>query len=236
LAEGLNLLEQVYGIRPTGIIHVGANNGQEVPSFRASGARPVLLFEPLAEPFANLERACAGAEEFYPIRACLADVADRTVPFHVASNGGKSSSYLPPAEHVAIAPNVTFDRVETMTTETLDRAVAKLVRERGIDPARLDYIGLDTQGSEMDILRGGQETLARAKCVYTEVNFGNLYRGDTGLYDAIALMRGWGFDLYHLAMAGRGWGDALFLRRGAVAEAAAARRRTARQAVQESRA
>ena len=29
-------------------------------------------------------------------------------------------------------------------------------------------------------------------------------------------MRGWGFDLYHLSMKTRGWGDALFMRTAAI--------------------
>ena len=229
MAHGLKLLEQGFGIRPKGIVHVGANIGQEVPVFRDSGARPVVLVEPLADAFAQLERAVGTTPGFYPVQACLSDTADRKVDFHVASNGGQSSSYLPPAEHMKIAPGVSFDRIETMTTDTLDRTLARLSREHGLDPASFDYIGLDTQGAEMDIRRGAPEAVRTAKYVYTEVNFENLYAGDTGLYDAIALMRGWGFDLYHLAMSGRGWGDALFIRREAVAVAAevavAARRR-----------
>ena len=165
LADGLRLLEQNYGIRPRGIIHVGANNGQEVPSYRESGVRPVVLFEPLAEPFANLKRAVGGAPGFYPIQACLSDVADRTVEFYVASNGGKSSSYLPPADHATIAPNVTFGSIETMTTVTLDRAIARLAREQGVEAASFDYIGLDTQGSEMESCAAARRrSPARSTC------------------------------------------------------------------------
>ena len=242
MAQCLELLAQSYGIRPTGIIHVGANSGQEVPEYRASGIRPVVLVEPLAGPFGNWSGTVDGTPGLYPLKACLSDAADRTVEFHVASNGGQSSSYLRPAAHVDIAPEVTFDRTETMVTDTLDGVVARLCRAQGLAPESFDYIGLDTQGSEMDVLRGGREALACARCVFTEVNFGNLYEADTGLYQVIEMMRGWGFDLYHLSMAGRGWGDALFLRREAVAAAArvgAAARRRRRQAArrrQEARA
>ena len=232
MAQCLKLLERRYGIRPTGIIHVGANTGQEVPVFRESGIRPVVLIEPLAEPFGQLVRAVDGTPGFYPLKACLSDAAGRTVDFHVASNGGQSSSYLKPAAHLAIRPDITFDRTETMVTDTLDRVVGALCREHGLQPGSFDYIGLDTQGTEMDILNGAPEALRHAKYVFTEVNFGNLYEADTGLYQVIDIMRGWGFDLYHLLMTTRGWGDALFMRRAAVGPAprASRTRRLARSA------
>ena len=157
MAQCLELLAQSYGIRPTGIIHVGANSGQEVPDYRASGIRPVVLVEPLAGPFGQLVRAVDGTPGFYPLKACLSDVADRTVEFHVASNGGQSSSYLRPAAHSKIRPDITFDRTETMVTDTLDRAVGSaLPRARARARSASTIIGLDTQGSEMDILRGGR--------------------------------------------------------------------------------
>jgi FkbM family methyltransferase len=232
MAQCLTLLERRYGIRPTGIIHVGANTGQEVAVFRDSGIRPVVLIEPLAGPFGQLVRAIGGTPGFYPLNTCLSDAAGRTVDFHVASNGGQSSSYLKPAAHLAIRPDITFDRTETMVTDTLDRAIGSLCREHGLRPGSFDYIGLDTQGTEMDILRGSPEMLGHARYVFTEVNFGNLYEADTGLYRAIELMRGWGFDLYHLLMTTRGWGDALFMRRPAVGQAprASRTRRLARAA------
>ena len=175
------LLERSYGIRPTGIVHVGANTGQEVPDYRASGIRPVVLVEPLAGPFGQLVRAVDGTPGFHPLKACLSDVAGRTVDFHVASNGGQSSSYLKPAAHLKIRPDITFDRTETMVTDTLDRAIGALCREHGLRPESFDYIGLDTQGSEMDILRRGSRGAGAAKYVFTEVNFGNLYEADTGV-------------------------------------------------------
>jgi FkbM family methyltransferase len=216
MGECLRLLERSFGIRPTGIIHVGANSGQEVPVYRESGIRPVVLIEPLAGPFGQLVRAVDGTPGFYPLKACLSDAADRRVDFHVASNRGQSSSYLKPAAHLEIRPDITFDRTEPMVTDTLDRAVGALCREHAIPPERLDHLVLDTQGSEMDILRGGAGVLASAKHVFTEVNFGNLYEADTSLYRTIEIMHGLGFDLYHLAMNHFGWGDALFMRTAVV--------------------
>ena len=216
MAHCLRLLERSYGFRPRGIIHVGANTGQEVPVYRDSGIRPVVLVEPLAEAFGHLVRAVDGAEGLHPVQACLSDVAGRTVEFHVASNGGQSSSYLKPASHLKIRPDITFDRTETMVTDTLDAMVARLCHAQGLAPESLDYLGLDAQGAEVEILRGGQDVLRHAKYVFTELNFGNLYEGDTGLYEAIEILRGWGFDLYYLSMKTRGWGDGLFMRTAAI--------------------
>ena len=223
MASGLGILERRFNIRPKGIVQVGANSGQELPAFRERGIRPVIMVEPLEAPFRALVTAVGDEPGYHPVKACLSDVADKQVEFFVASNGGQSSSYLKPARHLEMHPDVRFDTSEKMSTDTLDRLVGRVCGEQGIDPATFDFLLLDTQGAEFDILKGGPRVLAAARYVFTEISFGNLYEGDTGLYDGVAVMREAGFDLYNLTMSANGWGDALFMRREAVRERPASR-------------
>lgn len=71
----------------------------------------------------------------------------------------------------------TFEALSTksvvdMDTMTLDDVIADY---RGVIPTP-DFLSLDTQGSELEILQGSPSALASTVCVVTEVEFTPLYR------------------------------------------------------------
>jgi FkbM family methyltransferase len=137
---------------PSGIVHIGANSGQEVADYKESAIRPVILVEPLEDPFRRLVASVAGEKDFFPIQACLSNQSGREVEFHVASNGGQASSYYAPGNHLDLYPQVKFDQSIKLVTRTLDELLSEL--SDLVDTSLLDYISLDTQGAELDILRG----------------------------------------------------------------------------------
>jgi FkbM family methyltransferase len=216
MSHALGNMDRFYQIIPTGIIHIGANKGQEVVDYKESGIRPVVLIEPLEDPFRRLVSAIADEPGFFPVCECLSDVSGRKVDFHIASNGGQSSSYFPPEKHLELYPHVKFDQKIEMTTRTLDEVIESLSTD--LDARQLDYISLDTQGSELDILKGGMNALSNAKFVFSEVSFPGLYKGAPDLYDIIDFMRKNGFDICQLVMRNKGWGDALFARKGTISK------------------
>jgi FkbM family methyltransferase len=214
MSQGIGHLERYYRLKPNGIIHVGANKGQEVEAYRESGIRPVVLIEPLPEAFTALLKAVDGEVGFFPVQACCDATGDRVVDFHVSTGDGQSSSYLKPTGHLDVAPYVKFDQVMKLKTSTLDEVVAELGKTQAIDVYNLDYLAIDTQGAERDVLIGAKKTLAAVKFVWLEVTFGSLYAEDCNVYQMIKFMRMLGFDLYHLLIGRQPWGDALFIREG----------------------
>jgi FkbM family methyltransferase len=214
MSHAIKNLARFYDAQPAGIIHIGANSGQEVTDYRESGIRPVVLIEALEAPFKRLIRAVGEEPGFYPVQACLSDTPGREVAFFVASNGGQASSYFQPGSHLDHYPQVKFDTQVTLVTQTLDDVLSQLA---GVaDISRLDYISLDTQGSELDILRGGRKALQNARFVYTEVSYPGLYKNAPSVYEVIDFMRHAGFDLCQLTMRTKGWGDARFAAKGQI--------------------
>jgi FkbM family methyltransferase len=214
MAHALELLRREFGVVPRGIIHVGASIGQEIPDYKRSGARPIVPIEPLPQPFAKMMKVIGGEPGIFPLRECVSSENGRKVTFHVASNGGRSSSYLAPTGHMRVSPEVTFDPAQAveLTTTTLDTAIRTASERHGFDRLGLDYLGMDTQGSELDILRGAPETLASINFIFTEVSFGTLYAGSASFYELTDFLRQRGFDLYELHMLASGSGDALYVR------------------------
>ncbi len=80
----------------------------------------------------------------------------------------------------------------TLEAVRLDDAVAK-------DQLRApDFLKLDTQGSELDILRGSSRTLEETSLVEVEVEFCPMYEGQPLFADVDALLRADGFELLYL--------------------------------------
>lgn len=94
----------------------------------------------------------------------LSDADGREYDFHVASNRGASSSLLEPAAHQEMFPGVRFTEVIKIASTTLDRLV---VAEK-LDLARYQALVMDTQGAELMVLKGAEETLRSLRFIKAE--------------------------------------------------------------------
>jgi FkbM family methyltransferase len=117
-----------------------------------------------------------------------------TVDFHVYSDRGMSSTYEINSEFIRafLEPPPTLERTVTLRAVRLDDVVAK--DHLGAP----DLLKLDTQGSELDILRGASNTLMETSLVEVEVEFYPMYKGQPLFADVDALLRSSGFELLYL--------------------------------------
>ncbi len=63
----------------------------------------------------------------------------------------------------------------------------------------VDYIKVDTQGSELEILKGGTGALQTARCLEVEVEFNPIYLGQAVFSDVDMFLRSQGFVLWKLS-------------------------------------
>lgn len=86
---------------------------------------------------------------------------------------------------------VTMDQTETIETQTLDGYVAAA----GV--SHIDYLKIDVEGHELDVLRGAQATLAANKIGAVQFEFGGCNVDTrTFLRDFYALFDGLGYTLH----------------------------------------
>lgn len=213
MRESLEIIASLGFRKPTGVLQVGANIGQEIPYFLAHGLQYAAMIEPLDGPFASLAQHCAGLPDYVPIQALCGSADGCTVEFHVASNNGESSSLLAPARHLQDYPWVQFPHTLTLHTFTLDRVFAALRQQRPEVADALDLLFMDVQGAELEVLKGAQNVLTRVRYIYTEVGHGGGYTGAAELIELMHYLRAWGFLLFDVSMNAEGWGNALFIRR-----------------------
>lgn len=170
-------LVKKYKINAKGVLHLGASEGQEAPTYAKYGYKMAFV-EALPDVYAKLTSNVKGLNaECY--NACVSDT-QKEVTFNVANNGGQSSSYLKFGTHTRMHPEVRFTNKLTMVTTTVNELIDNL--------EDYDILVMDLQGAELDALKGTK--LDGFKWIYTEVNFEHVYKDcalvnelDNYLYD-----------------------------------------------------
>ena len=215
--------EVLQRLAPSGVLHVGASTAQEAAIYAAAGVRRVVWVEaqpaleaPLRRAVADVDAKAWGAP---PARredgpeVAIAAVSDATgVPIRMTiTNNSISSSLLPlGAGHLTYLPFIKALEADPSTSLAVDVrtiTLAELLRRERIDASRLDFLYLDTQGSELAVLRGaGEPLLARLRAVLTEVSTEEHYVGgcDMGQLDAFLGARGFARTVTHLPPLGHG--------------------------------
>jgi FkbM family methyltransferase len=155
------------------------------------GLAHVVGFEPVAEQCARLAAIHGAQHTFLPY--CIADGKPRT--FYVTNTAMTSSLYAPNTELLAM-----FEGIEELTrvvrTETVETRRLDDLRELLGD---VDYLKLDVQGGELQVLRGAAKVLEQAVVVHSEVEFVPLYRDQPLLADVDAELRHNGFVFHKFA-------------------------------------
>lgn len=93
-----------------------------------------------------------------------------------------SGSLRKPTGHLEALPWCTFDDVITVRTQTLDTWCGN----EGV--SAIDFIWADMQGAEVDLIRGGRESLARTRFLYMEYSDHELYEGQPSLRTLLSLL------------------------------------------------
>jgi FkbM family methyltransferase len=204
---------------PTGVLQVGASYGQEMKEFLENGIRAGVFIEPLPEPFQHLANTCRMVPNFVAVNTVCAETSGKNVTFHVASNGGMSSSLLEPVNHLTVNPGVLFPTKVQLQTSTVDE-VMSLVRGNGHSAVAdsLDLMYLDCQGGEFQVFRGAARSLPQFKYIYTEVMRNEMYAGQVSFLNYCHFFDAIGFTLNDVYFAHpEQTGNALFIRKDLVA-------------------
>lgn len=172
----------------SGVIHVGANIGQERQQYAKRGLR-VLWVEPIPEVFAVLQRNIAGLPTQRAVQALVTEHAGEVHQLQVASNNAGSSSILPMKLHTEVWPEVRYERSISLQSESLP----SLLQRFGLCADDYDFLSIDTQGAELMVLRGAEPLLGHFRYVQVEVADFEAYAGGCLLHEVERFFREHGF-------------------------------------------
>ena len=167
----------------SGVVHVGANAGQERAIYAKHDLR-VIWVEPIPDVFETLCQNIRRFPKQRAVRYLVTDRDDAEYQFHIANNNGESSSILDFKLHNEIWPSVAYTGTITLRGLTL----ASLYERERIDPSEYQALVLDTQGSELLVLKGSVPLLRSFKYIKTEVADFEAYAGCCQLEDLGSFM------------------------------------------------
>lgn len=193
-----------WGITPTGICHVGSNVGEEAPVYLELGVKKQVWYEANPIYYEKLLVNIANNPEATAYNFCVGDEF-KDVVFHESSNAGQSSSVLELGTHAVVHSDVKYIRDIPMQMVRLDA----LPMDKD-----LDFLNIDTQGSELMVLKGMGDLLHQFKWAYLEVNRDYLYIGCPLIGELDEYLATFGFERVETYWAGNtGWGDALWVKK-----------------------
>lgn len=207
-----------YSIKPKGVLHVGANVGEEAPVYDELGIKKVIWVE--ANPYI-CDKLTQNVKK-YGHQVCNFAASDETgnVILHESNNGGQSSSILELGTHKIVHPEVHYVRDipvimaridEYFFSDTADKAKVSYYKH---SLESVDFLNMDIQGAELKALRGMGDLLKQFRWAYMEVNKEELYKGCPNVMDLDLFLNGFGFMRVETMWCGNtGWGDALYIKK-----------------------
>jgi len=182
-----------------GVIHVGAFMGEEKKIYDEMGL-PVIWVEAQKD---LCDRLISRGDRV--INAAVSDKEFETT-LKISSNGA-STSILDFGTHADKYPNITVEKEIKITTTTLET----IIDENEIDLSKFNFINIDIEGHGLAALRGLGEYVSAFKYLYMEVYKDELYKGCDIFGDLEKEFPQ--YKLQETAFTGRGWGDALYIKK-----------------------
>lgn len=194
-----------YNMNINGIIHIGAHRGQEVYDYINSGIQNIILFEPLSLNFKILEENLKDANASINAYQVALGNEEKIVTMYLSDNEQMSSSILKPKKHIVNHPTVHFEGTEDVEMNRLDNFSK--------ETSEFNFINMDVQGYELEVLKGAIKTLEHIDYVYCEVNRDEVYENNAYVEELDEFLKKYNMERVETEWSGGIWGDALYIRR-----------------------
>ena len=201
-----------WDIKPTGVLHVGANIGEEAPVYDELGIKQVAWIEANPNLIPKLKETCKTFHHRYFNIA--AGEKNKMTTLHISNNAGQSSSILDLGTHKIAHPEVHYVEDIEVPMYRLEDFFRELAFVEDFPIEGADFLNMDLQGYELQALKGMGDLLSQFKWAYLEVNKAELYKGCALIEDIDMYLLGFGFKRVETSWAGNtNWGDALYIKK-----------------------
>ena len=198
-------IQEKYNMDIKGIIHIGAHRGQEISDYIDGGVQDIILFEPLSTNFEILAENLAEMNANISGHQVALGNEEKKVTMYLSNNEQMSSSILKPKKHLQNHPTVLFEGTEEVEMMRLD--------SYSDETEGYNFINMDVQGYELEVLKGGAETLNHVDYVYCEVNRDEVYENNAYIEELDEYLVVYNMERVETVWSGGIWGDALYIRR-----------------------
>ena len=170
------------------LLDVGANQGQYALRMRTLGYRGLLFsYEPGSDAFKLLALHARNDATWEVFNYGLGAV-DAKKLLNVSGDSVSSSFLRVSPTHILAAPKSAIAHTEPAEIHRLDGVVSANRSDK-------IWLKLDTQGSELEVLKGGGAVLAQTEIVQTEMALVPCYEGDAEYTQIFDVLHSAGFRL-----------------------------------------
>jgi FkbM family methyltransferase len=190
----LHLRELLNRLEIDCVLDVGANAGQYRDFLRDKVLYdgPIVSFEPVSRHVEVLRKRSRGDRNWH-IEGYALGSSDGQMPINVMVSD-QFSSFLEP-DHARVKDYAKLNvacHTEAVTVRTLDVVLPVLQERIGFDRP---YLKIDTQGFDIEVLRGALNSLPIVKALQTEASVISIYKGMPQYMDTIRYLDELGFDI-----------------------------------------
>jgi len=174
------------------VLDVGANTGQFGQQLRDIGYKGrIVSFEPIQSNFEQLEMVAGRSNDWRACKIALGS-SDGQQDINVTENSVFSSFLTPLPESNTLFPQNRTERSESVQVRRLDGLFHECVE--GLSNPKV-YLKLDTQGFDLEVLKGATKILPQIAALQTEMSFQAIYRDMRSHVDSLAALAEYGFDV-----------------------------------------
>jgi FkbM family methyltransferase len=196
-------LRKKYNMDVKGIIHIGGHYGEEIDEYIRNGIQEIVIFEPLSDSFDVLCENIKDLNANIIAHQVALGPEETMATMYVSDNEKQSSSLLKPKVHITHHPHVKFPETEEVEVKVLD----------DFDYTEYNFINMDVQGYELEVLKGATETLKHVDYVYCEVNRDEVYEGNAYVEELDEFLSAYNMERVETSWEGQIWGDALYIKK-----------------------
>lgn len=204
----LEILKYKFNLEIKNIAHVGAHNGKEVEVYKKLFTdSEIHLFEPNKSSFKKLESKFSNSKNIYLYNFALGNTNEEKT-LNISSNFPNTSSILEPHLHKVYYPEINFDDNEVVSLKKFDSLL--------ID--NINFMSIDTQGYELEVLKGANEYLNLIDYLIVEINRKYLYKNSPLVKDIDLYLKPFGFIRAVTSYWGKEcvWGDGFYIKKNKI--------------------
>lgn len=175
------------------IFDIGANVGNYAMKMKKFGfAGNIISFEPLSEAFRKLQKNAKKDSNWKTINIALGDT-DGETEINIAGNCDSSSILEMLPLHVKNEPTSSYIGKEKIKVNKLDTLFDNYYKK-----GDKIFVKIDTQGYELNVLKGSEKSLSYIKGIQIEMSLVQLYDGGILYKEMIEFIERKGFNLFSI--------------------------------------
>ena len=201
MREWVGIFERI-NVQPKGVIHVGMWDFCEIFCYSKLVGNKVIGVEGDPVTYKYMSKPVADKWGILSFNECISDIDGEEKEFYLHREG--SSFYQGQPE---------WNRTNGILVKT--KTLSTLIEENQIDMNQYDFLNIDAEGSELDILKGFEKYLPYINVIDMETAFADKHISGCTHEILVEWLDERGFELKEMSpsYSNEGWGDSVFVRK-----------------------